>query len=163
MATPKKNVEYSFPITLVSPLTPGKFVINPTISAGDFTISIDGGAFVSLTNIPVAIGASKSVLVILTAAEMNGDKIIVLGSDPDDTWDDIEIFIDNPVANEIEFDDARKILQNRQIVNEITNKLEVYDDADTVIEFEGTIFKDDGVTLWNGVDGIVRRNKLDKI
>ncbi len=42
MATPKKNTAYSAMVALSSPSTPGKFAINPTITVGDFKVSIDG-------------------------------------------------------------------------------------------------------------------------
>lgn len=163
MSTPKKNVAYDFTIMLTSVSTPGKFVVDPPISAGDFQISIDNGAFVDLATLPaVSPVGSRSVKIDLSIAEMNGDKITIIGSDPDNTWDDIEIFIDTPIANEDDSEIIRKIIQNRQIVNAETNRMEVFNDADTAIEFECPLFRDDGVTPWAGKGPIIRRNRLEK-
>ena len=163
MATPKKNIAYNFTIMLTSASTPGKFVVDPPISAGDFQISIDNGVFADLATLPaVSPVGSRSVKIDLSTDEMNGAKITIVGSDPDNTWDDIEIFIDTPIANEDDYDITRKIIQNRQVVNAKTNKMEVFDDADTAIEFECPLFRDDGVTPWAGKGPIIRRNKLEK-
>lgn len=163
MATPKKNVAYNFTIVLTSARGPGKFVIDPTIEAGDFQVSTDNGAFDNLATLPVVTPAgSKTVSVSLSADEMNGNKITVLGSDvTGNEWDDIEIFIDTPIANEIETEVTRKIIQNRQIVNAVTSKMEIFDDTNSTIEFESPIFRDDGVTPWIGKGPIIRRDKLE--
>lgn len=57
----------------------------------------------------------------------------------------------------------RKLVQNRQIVNATSNKMEVYDDLDAVIEFEGDIWDDDGATAWDGDGPIIRRDRLDEV
>jgi hypothetical protein len=55
---------------------------NPTIAAGDFKVSTDGGAFASLGTLPVVTpAAGKSVKITLSAAEMTGDNITVVCSD----------------------------------------------------------------------------------
>lgn len=161
MATPKKNIAYEFTITLTSSSTPGKFVVAATIAVGDFQISIDDAPFNNLETIPAVIPVgSKLVKISLSADEMNGNKINIIGSDPDDTWDDVNVFIDNPVANEEDAAITRKIIQNRQIVNEHTGNMEIYDDTDTIIEFEGTIYEDGGSKVWDGHGPIIKRNKL---
>ena len=83
MAVPaKKNTAYSFYIGLLSQADSRIIQAAPTIAAGDVKVSIDGGTFNNLTNLPTATPpAGKSVLVSLTAAEMNGDNIVVLFSD----------------------------------------------------------------------------------
>ena len=164
MATPKKNTAYSAMVALSSPSTPGKFAIDPAIVAGDFQVSIDGGAFANLTNLPTANpSSSKSIQIDLTADEMNGDKIVVLGSDPDDTWDDVYMFIDVPESNEEDQVVIRKLLQNKQVVNKATRQMEVYDDTGTVVEFAGDIFKDNNLTPWEGDGPIIKRHKLDDV
>lgn len=63
-------------------------VSNPTIAAGDFQISIDGGVFVDLDSDPVVDPTNSiSVRIDLTAAEKTGDQIMVFWSDPDNTWE----------------------------------------------------------------------------
>jgi hypothetical protein len=52
--------------------------VNPTIAAGDFKVSIDGGAFANLATLPVVTPAGgRSVKITLSAAEMNGDNIFL--------------------------------------------------------------------------------------
>lgn len=51
---------------------------NPTIAAGDFKVSIDGGAFADLGTLPAATPASgRSIKITLSQAEVNGDNIVV--------------------------------------------------------------------------------------
>jgi hypothetical protein len=54
----------------------------------------------------------------------------------------------------------RKRLINREYTNPVTNKLEQYDDADVSVEKSADIFKDDGVTPWDGTGPIRRRDKM---
>jgi len=100
MPTPKKNVAYSFPTALIDTIT-GRFKANPTIAAGDFKVSIDGGAFANLATLPVVEPAgSVRVLLSLSQAEMNGDKISITCIDVAGyEWDDQLIYIDNDDVN----------------------------------------------------------------
>lgn len=76
--TPKKNSPYIFYVFLVSQANTKLFQVNPTLVAGDVMISIDDGAYNNLTTLPVVSPAgSETVKVALTAAEMNGDNIVV--------------------------------------------------------------------------------------
>lgn len=98
MTLPVSGVAYSFTIQLVDSADPASFKASPTIAAGDFQVSIDGGALANLTNLPVN-SPSGSVLVDvnLTAAEMTGAKINVVGIDVAGAeWEDIVIDIDVP-------------------------------------------------------------------
>lgn len=79
---PTKNATYTFYMSVVSQVDNNIFQTNPTIAPGDFKVSIDGGALNDLTNLPVVTPAgSKMIKIILEAAEMNGDRIVVLASD----------------------------------------------------------------------------------
>jgi hypothetical protein len=79
---PKRGVAYSFSRGLYDATLPGRFCINPTIAAGDFTISKDNGVFVALTNVPiVSPGGSPLVRFDLTAEEMTADRVTILGVD----------------------------------------------------------------------------------
>lgn len=81
-APPKKNAEYIFYIGLRSQADSTILQANPTIAAGDFKVSIDGGAFANPATLPaVTPAAGKAVKVTLSAAEMNGDNISFYGSD----------------------------------------------------------------------------------
>lgn len=76
--TPKKNTAYKFYIGLVDQSNTKILKANPTIASGDFKVSIDGGAFANLTTLPSANPASgRAVMIDLSAAEMNGDNIVV--------------------------------------------------------------------------------------
>lgn len=61
-------------------------------------------------------------------------------------------------------DILRKLLQNRNDVNDTSNKMEVYNDAGTVVEFDADIYEDvAGTTPWDGTGPIVRRDKLTPV
>jgi hypothetical protein len=60
----------------------GSFKSSPTISAGDFKISKDGGAFANLTNLPtVTPSGGVAVQLNLTATEMTADQVVITGID----------------------------------------------------------------------------------
>lgn len=77
MALPIKNVAYSFQLSLIDAATPTQFKDNPTLAAGDFQISQDGGAYSALTNTPIVATASDLIDVNLTASEMNCDQVTI--------------------------------------------------------------------------------------
>ena len=52
----------------------------------------------------------------------------------------------------------RKHLLNRQYTDPVSNQIDDYDDDDTILE-SADIFEDDGVTPWDGVGPIRRRDK----
>ena len=101
MSCAKKNVAYTFYIALFDSANPGALKVNPTLAAGDFKVSTDGGAFANLATLPVVEPAgSVCVKVGLSADEMNGDKIVVQCIDvAGGEWDDQLIFIDVDVVN----------------------------------------------------------------
>jgi len=79
---PKKNEDFLLRVSLNDFSSGGSFKANPTIEAGDFKVSIDGGALTNLTTLPtVSPAGSVLVLISLSAAEMNGDVIAVVGID----------------------------------------------------------------------------------
>jgi hypothetical protein len=92
---PKKNTEFILYIGLVSQADTRLFQTNPTIAAGDFKVSIDGGALANPATLPAVTPAgSKAVKIVLSADEMNGDNIQVIGSDAAGAeWCDVEINI----------------------------------------------------------------------
>lgn len=99
MAEPVKGQAYEFPVGLDSVLGTG-FQVNPTIAAGDFTISKDFGTFVNLATLPVVTPAgSTSVKIALSAAEMTADKVFILAKDAaGNEWEEMQAFIDAPVG-----------------------------------------------------------------
>jgi hypothetical protein len=75
---PKKNEDFLIRIALEDYAQPGNFKSNPTIAAGDFKVSTDGGALGNLTTLPTVSPASSIwVLITISAAEMNGDVISI--------------------------------------------------------------------------------------
>ena len=79
---PTKNTAWTCNITLEDFINPGLLKTNPTIAAGDFKISIDGGAFANLATLPtVSPASSAGVLIELSSSEMNGDRILVKWED----------------------------------------------------------------------------------
>lgn len=106
MPGPVKNIAYSFYIALGDSATAGAFVSNPTLATGDFKVSTDGGALGNLTTLPVVTPASSvAVLVALSAAEMNGDTVVVVGIDAAGAeWDDIVIYIEPESASLTDID-----------------------------------------------------------
>ncbi|HUV82894.1 MAG TPA: hypothetical protein VMW53_07465 [archaeon] len=85
---PIKNTIYSFVISLTDQTNALVFKSAPTLAAGDVKVSTDGGALGNITVLPIAVG--KIVTVILSAAEMNGDSVVVIFSDAaGDEWCDL--------------------------------------------------------------------------
>lgn len=79
---PKKNEDFLIRIALEDYINPGNFKSNPTIAAGDFKVTTDAGGLLNLTSIPtVSPAASVLVLLSLSAGEMNGDVITIVGID----------------------------------------------------------------------------------
>lgn len=77
-----KGEDLVFYITLEDYANPGNFKLNPTIAAGDFKVSIDGGAFANLATLPSVVPASgASVKVTISTSENNGDSIMVTAID----------------------------------------------------------------------------------
>lgn len=104
-SAPKKNTAFKFSLPLVV-YGGDDHKAAPTLAAGDFQVSIDGGAFANLTNLPAETAASsKQVEFSLTAAEMNGDRIYVrcIDQTPIKEWKDTgeEIFTQVNTPSEV--------------------------------------------------------------
>jgi hypothetical protein len=86
---------YIFYVSLVSQASTKVFQSTPTIAAGDFKVSIDGGSLTNLGTLPtVTPAASKMVKITLSQAEINGDNITVVCSDAAGAeWCDLTINI----------------------------------------------------------------------
>jgi len=96
MSQPIKGQPYDFYLALTDIEDPVFFVTDPTIAAGDFKVSIDGGGLSNLAVLPsVTPSGSQSLKVSLSALEMSGDKVVVIGNDvAGDEWGDILAFLD---------------------------------------------------------------------
>ena len=91
----KRAVEYIFYVSLVQQADTKLLQANPTLAAGDVTISKDGGAFANLTTLPTVTPASgKSVKVTVSNTEMTADNVLILFSDAAGAqWCDLSINI----------------------------------------------------------------------
>lgn len=92
--TPKKNAAYKIYICLYD--SSGDIVNNPTIAAGDFKVSTDGGTVGNLATLPsVAPASSDQVMIDLSADEMNGDNVHIIYKDQTSpkAWQDGDITI----------------------------------------------------------------------
>jgi hypothetical protein len=77
------------------------YVLAPTIAAGDFQISLNGGTFGNLTNTPTAVpGSSGQVRIQLVAAETEASRIVIRAIDQTATkeWKDNAWEHHTPVA-----------------------------------------------------------------
>lgn len=80
-AIPKNGAAYIFYGSLVSQANTKLFQSAPTLAAGDFKVSIDGGAFANLATLPTNTPGTFSVKFSLSGTEMTGDNILVVASD----------------------------------------------------------------------------------
>ena len=79
---PVKGEDFVMRIALTDYATSGTLRISPTIAAGDFKISKDGGALADLAVLPVIEPAgSMCVKVALSASEMTADTVAVQAVD----------------------------------------------------------------------------------
>ncbi len=87
-----------------------------------------------MPTLPVVTPAGSVIVQVdLSAAEMSGDKIVVVGKDAaGDEWSDVMVFVDAPEFNAGDIFDA------------------FFNDATTVVQGDGsrilTLFEDDGTT-----------------
>jgi len=101
---PEKGVAWRGYITLFD--SDGAIVTNPTLAAGDFIVSTDGGATSNLDTTPsvVPVGGD-AVQIDLSIAEMSGDNVWVRGEDQaGDEWMPVALLL-QPVASGQQFDD----------------------------------------------------------
>lgn len=90
-----KGHAHAFDVGLPSQASVNTFQANPTLAAGDFKISKDGGAFTNLATLPTVTPASgKNVKISLSATELDCDLAVILCSDAaGDEWADVHIDI----------------------------------------------------------------------
>jgi len=84
----KKNTAYTYEIGLVDTSDTNSFKPSPTIAAGDFKISKDGGAEANLATLPTV--SNSTVTIALSADETNCDRFTITGIDQTATkeWGD---------------------------------------------------------------------------
>ncbi len=86
---------FSFVIGLVDRTSRPQFKANPTIATGDFKVSTGGGSLTNLATLPdVYPAGGKAVRIQLSASEMSGGTVTVIGSDAAGSeWDDVIVSI----------------------------------------------------------------------
>ena len=96
MGQPIKGQAYEFFMSLTDINDPAFFINNPTLAAGDFKVSVDGGALSNLSTLPAVTPIGSSIVKFnLSAIEMSGDKVVVTGKDAaGEEWGDILAFLD---------------------------------------------------------------------
>lgn len=80
-AVPRSGVAYIYYGCLVSQADTKLFKSVPTLAAGDFKVSIDGGAFANMATLPTNTPGTFAMKFSLSASEMTGDNILVVASD----------------------------------------------------------------------------------
>lgn len=93
---PVKNEDFEIQVALEDYANPGNFKSSPTLAAGDFKVSKDGGALANLTTLPVNEPASSVLVTLaLSATEMNADVVTVVCIDQTSPkeWADMVISI----------------------------------------------------------------------
>ena len=93
---PVKGEDFVIYVALQSASDPKSFQANPTIAAGDFRVSKDGGALADLATLPVVTPAGSIwVKIILSATEMTADNVALEGIDRTATkeWGDVALSI----------------------------------------------------------------------
>jgi len=101
-APPIKGQVFSFEVSLVDQSDANTFKANPTLAAGDVTVSKDGGDFANIGTLPTAIQSGKVLTVTLSADEMNANRIAILFSDVAGAqWQDLLVTIRTVVATTV--------------------------------------------------------------
>ncbi len=95
---PKKNTAFTFYVGLISQADTKLLQANPTLAAGDVKVAVDDAAPANLGTLPVVdADFTDRVKVVMTAGEMNGDRISVIFSDAAGAeWADL--FMDIPTS-----------------------------------------------------------------
>lgn len=95
MPLPKKNVPYTFDVSLIDSANRPFFRANPTLATGDVKVKVDDTAYANLSTLPTVTPASgRNVKVSLTDSEMNGDRIVVQFVDAaGGEWDELQAII----------------------------------------------------------------------
>jgi len=98
----QRNQAAVFSVAFEDPADPDTLFPNPPLAAGDIRISINGGAFANpATPAAVLPAAGPAVVITLSAAEMNGENIVILCEDQDapEIWVPLVITIHTTVVD----------------------------------------------------------------
>lgn len=79
---PANGAAFIFYCAVEDMANPGSYKSNPTIAAGDWKVSKDGGALANLGTLPAVTPASSIwIKVTLSATEMTADNVTIQGID----------------------------------------------------------------------------------
>jgi hypothetical protein len=93
---PVKNEDIVVYVGLPDMAVQGSFRANPTIAAGDFQVVQDDGSAANLATLPTVVPAgSVRVKIVVSASEMNGNNVTIIGIDQEATkeWADFMLNI----------------------------------------------------------------------
>ena len=97
---PVKNQDFVIYVGLEDMANPGSFKSSPTIAAGDFKVSKDGGTLTNLTTTPdVDPDSSVCLKISLSATEMNADSVVIVGIDQTATKEWADFFLSIPTTS----------------------------------------------------------------
>jgi hypothetical protein len=98
----KKNEAVTFRLTLAESADADEMAVNPPLVAGDCRVSTDGAAYANTATTPtVSPAGDTGVLLTLSAAEMNGDNVIVQFEDQTapEVWEAVSILFHTYTAD----------------------------------------------------------------
>src|SRR3990167_1302874 len=100
----KQNSEFILYMGLVDQAARPTFKANPTLAAGDFKLSKDGGTLANLVVLPTVVGTSKLVKVRILGTEAGtAANLSVVASDAAGAeWDDVIINIQTVATSQID-------------------------------------------------------------
>jgi hypothetical protein len=88
MTTPVAGQPYSFTISLMDTANPGRLKTSPTLTAGDFKVSVNDAALTNLAVLPTETPAGSGLVVVRLQGAEVGLTTVVRWSDPDFEWGD---------------------------------------------------------------------------
>lgn len=143
---PKRNEGLTLFVSLPSATVTSEYQTNPTLGVGDARVSIDGGALNNLTALPTVFPAGSSVIRIqLTAAEMDGDTIVIQMSDQTNPkeWADVNIIIQTAAYSIDDIGDIVDSIDTSTVAGQVwssgTRTLTALDEDDTSIDLDSNI------------------------
>jgi len=77
---------------LVSKST-GEFLATPMFAAGEVKVSVDEGAFVNVSVLPVQVGNTRFFILTLTRVEMDGQRITITFESANGEWETFDFEI----------------------------------------------------------------------
>lgn len=154
----KASTQFVTYVSLVSQTNTKLMQVNPTIAAGDFKVSIDGGALANLGTLPAVTPAGGSIVKLtLSIAEMAGAAATVVCSDAAGAeWCDLTVNI--PTAARQIDDLAYPAVSGRSLAVDASGQVSVGALAANVIT--ATAINADAITAAKIADGAIDRATL---